>query len=109
MVIDLKSIMIDNFSRLYENYFALIVIASILGILIFVLRHDIEYHLDLTRRDKKKLIEKTLLFLSILGIATIGYLFIQGHFFILACIISIILIYPLYLLGFFDGIVEKWG
>lgn len=103
MTIDLKSIMIEQFTRMFENHLGLIAIIFAVAIVVFTFRHYIAFYFDLTKREENKLTEKTML----IPIATAGYLYAKQHFFLLSMELSFILIYILYLVGIFDMLVEK--
>jgi len=107
MVIDLKSIMTEQFTRTFENHLGLIAIVFAVAIVAFTFRHTIAYDLQLTKRERNKFSEKTLLIPLFIMMATLGYLYIKEDFFLFYIIISFILTYFLYLLGVFDMIVEK--
>ena len=107
MVIDIKSIMIDNLTKMFESNLGLIAIIFVVAIVVYIFRHNIAYDFDLTRREKNKLTEKTILIPLGITAATIGYLFIKEQYFLLSVVLSVILTYFLYLVGIVDMIVEK--
>lgn len=107
MTIDLKSILIEQFTLMFENHFGLIAIVFAVAIVAFTFRYTIAYDLQFTKRERKKFIEKIILVPLFIVIATVGYLYIKQDFFLLSLIISVILTYFLYLLGILDMIVEK--
>ncbi len=102
-MVDIQSIMFKAFAEQFSNHVGFIAIVFIIAIVIFVFR----YEFGLSTRGRRKLTEKVLLFLSAISIATIGYLIIEGYTFILFCLLYFILTYFLYMVGFFDSIVEK--
>lgn len=106
-MIDIQTIMFKAFTEQYINNIGLIAIAFLVAGAIFVFRYEISYAFDLSGRERRKLTEKILLFLSAISIATVGYLIIEGHTFVLFCLLYFILTYFLYMVGFFDSIVEK--
>lgn len=108
MTIDLKSIMIEQFTRMFENHFGLIAIIFAVAIVGFTFRHYIAFYLDLSKREENKLIEKTILIPIVILVATAGYLYAKEYFFLLSIGLSFILTYFLYLTGIFDMLVEKW-
>jgi len=108
MVLDIKSIFIDAFTKIFESNLGLIAIVFVVAIVAYIFRHEISYDLDLTRREKNKLTEKTLLIPLVIGGATIAYLYIKEYFFLLSVVISFILTYFLYWIGFLDMVIEKW-
>ncbi len=107
MVIDIKPILIDQFTKLYENIIWLIPIVLGLALYFFFFRHDVSEELMLTRREKNRLTEKSLLAIILVTGASIAYLYIKGHYFLLAIIASAVLTYFLYLVEVIDMIVEK--
>ncbi len=107
MILDVKSIIIEQFTHMFENYIGLIVIVFAVAIVAFTFRHTIAYDFDLTRREKNKFTEKTLLIPIVITVATVGYLYIKEQYFLLSLAISVILTYFLYLIGILDMIVEK--
>jgi len=108
MTIDLKSILIEQFTRMFENHLGLIAIVFVVAIVAFIFRHTIAYDLQLTKRERNKFTEKTILIPIVMLIATAGYLYTKQHFFLLSIELSFILTYFLYLTGIFDMLVEKW-
>ncbi len=106
-MIDIQSILFKAFVEQYTNHIGLIAIAFMVGVVIFIFRHGISYEFDLTYKERRKLTENVLLFLSVICISTVGYLIIEGHIFILFGLLYFISIYFLYMVGFFDSIVEK--
>ncbi len=107
MTIDLKSIMIEQFTRMFENHLGLIAIIFAVAIVAFTFRHYIAFYLDLTKREENKLTIITLIPLLFIVIATIVYLNIKHHYFLLSIGLSVILTYFLYMFGILDMIVEK--
>ena len=107
MTIDLKSIFIEQFTRMFESHLGLIVIVFAIAIIAFVYRHYIAFYLDLSKREDNKLTEIILVPLLFIAIATIGYLYIKQDLLLLSIAISVILTYFLYMVGIFDMIVEK--
>jgi len=107
MAIDLKSIMIEQFTGMFENHLGLIAIVFAVAIVAFIFRHDLAYDFDLTRREKNKFTEKTILIPLAITVATIGYLFVKEQYFLLSIIFSVMLTYFLYLFGIVDMIFEK--
>jgi hypothetical protein len=80
----------------------------IVALYFFYFRYEVAYDLELTKRERNKLTEKSLLAIIIISGATIAYLYIKEYFFLLSVALSVILTYFLYLTGFFDMLVEKW-
>jgi len=107
MTIDFKSILIEQFTRMFENHLGLIAIVFAVAIVAFIFRHTIAYDLQLTKRERNKFTEKTILIPLLIVIATAGYLYIKQDFFLLSIVISVILTYFLYFVGILDMIVEK--
>ena len=107
MSLDIHQILIDAFTNLFENIFWLLPIAFNVALYLFSFRDEVSYDLSLSKRERNKLTEKSLLAIIIIATATIAYLYIKGHFFILFIGLCVILTYFLYLVGFFDMIVEK--
>jgi len=107
MIIDLGFILIEQFTRMFKNQLGLIAIVFAVAIVAFTFRHTIAYDLQLTKRERNKFTEKTILFPLLIAIAMAGYLYIKQDFFLLSIITSVILIDFLYLVGIVDMIVEK--
>lgn len=107
MTIDLKSILIEQFTRMFENHLGLIAIVFVVAIVAFTFRHYIAFYLDLSKREDNKLTEIILVPLLFIAIATIGYLYIKQEYFLLSIGLSIIFTYFLYVVGILDMIVEK--
>ena len=107
MTIDLTSILIEQFTRTFENHLGLIAIVFAVAIVAFIFRHTIAYDLQLTKRERNKFTEKIILVPLFIVIATAGYLYIKQDYFLLSIIISVILTYFLYFLGILGMIVEK--
>lgn len=107
-MLDVKSIFIDTFIKLIETYIGFIVVFFAVSILIFMFKDELQNHFELTWREKNKLSAKALFSSLTLGTLIIAYLFINQYFFALALIISVILTYIFYLLGFFDRVIEKF-
>ena len=107
MAIDLTSRVIEQATRVFENHSGLILIVFAAAILAFIFRRYIAFYLDLSQREENILAEKALFIAIAILIATTGYLYIKQNFFLLSLIISVILTYFLYLLGFFDMLIEK--
>jgi len=107
MTIDLTSILIEQFTHTLENHLSLMAIVFVVAIISFIFRHTIAYDLQLTKRERNTFIEKTILILLFIVIATVGYLYIKQDFFLLSLIICVILTHFLYLIGIFDMLVEK--
>ncbi len=107
MTIDLKSILIEQFTRMFENHLGLIAIIFVVAIVAFTFRHYIAFYLDLTKREENKLTEKTILIPIVILMVTAGYFYTKQHFFLLSIELSFILTYFLYLTGIFDMLVEK--
>jgi len=108
MTLDMKSIMIDTFTKMFEGNLGLVAIIFVVAIVAFIFRHDIAYDFDLTRREKNKFTEKTILIPLGITVSTIGYLYIKEQYFLLSVVLSVIVTYFLYLFGILDMIVEKW-
>jgi len=107
MIIDLKSIMIEQFTRMFENHLGLIAIIFAVAIVAFIFRHTIAYDLHLTKRERNKLTEKTIFIPIVILISTAGYLYTKQHFFLLSIELSFILTYILYMVGILDMVAEK--
>jgi len=107
MVLDIKSIFIDAFIKLFENVIWVVPIALIIAIYLFFFRNEVAYDWELTRREKNKLTEKSFLGIVILISATIAYLYIKEYYFLLVIVLSFILTYFLYSVGIIDMIAEK--
>lgn len=107
MVLDIKPILIDQFTKLFENFMWLIPIVLGVALYFFFFRHEVSEELMLTRREKNRLTEKSFLAIIMLAAATIAYLYFKGHYFLLSIIVSVVLTYFLYLAGVIDMIVEK--
>ena len=107
MTIDLKSIMIEQFTGMFENHLGLIAIIFVVAIVAFTFRHAIAYNLDLTKREHNKFSEKTLLISILIVIGTMSYFYIKQQYFMLSLGISVILTYFLYLIGILDMLAER--
>lgn len=107
MNIDIKSILLDALTKMFESNLWLIVIIFVVAIATYLFRHDIAYDFDLTRREKNKLTEKSLYFAVIIGTISIFYLYAKEYYFLLSISISFILTYFLHQIGFLDMVVEK--
>ena len=97
MTIDLKSILIEQLTLMFENHLGLIAIIFAVAIVAFIFRHTIAYDLQLTKRERNKFKENTILIPLFIVIAMAGYLYIKQDFFLLSLIISVTLTYFLYL------------
>lgn len=107
MALDIKQIFIDAFLHFFEHILWFLPIVFIIVLYLFFFRNEIAYDWELTNREKNKLSEKSLLGIIVITVATIAYLYIKEHIFLLAIVLSIILTYFLYLIGFVDMIYEK--
>ena len=106
-MIDIKSIFADTVVKLIESNIGFVVVFFVISLLLFFFRYEIGFDFDLTRREKNRLSEKSLLGIIFLGGAILFYLFMQEYFFLLASALSVILTYFLYLFGFLDKIINK--
>lgn len=107
MVLDIKSILIDQFTKLFENFMWLIPIILGVALYFFFFQHEVSEELMLTRLEKNRLIEKSLLAILLITCASVAYLYIKGHYFLLAIIASAVLTYFLYMIGLIDMVVNK--
>lgn len=107
MILDIKSIFFDSYTKIFEGNFDLIALIFALAVAVFVLRYDIGYHLNLTQKGENKLAEKSLLTMLIIGASTAFYFYVKEYYFLLLIIPSFILTYFLYQIGFFDIVIEK--
>ena len=107
MVLDIKPILIDQFTKLYENIIWLIPIVLGVALYFFFFRHEVAEELVLTRRERYRLTERSLLAIILVTGATIAYLYFKGHYFLLAIIVSVVLTYFLYVVGIIDMIADK--
>lgn len=107
MVLDLKPILIEQFTKLFENFIWLIPVAFIIALSLFFFRHEIAEDFMLTRREKNRLSEKSLLVIILIAGATIVYLYIKEHYVLLGLALSFIVTYVLYIVGIIDMIVDK--
>ena len=98
MAIDLKSIMIEQFTGMFENHLGLIAIVFAVAIGAFTFRHAIAYNLDLTRREHNKFSEKTLFISILIVIGTMSYLYIKEQYFML--FVNLINLYLVYVEDF---------
>jgi len=101
-MIDIKSILADTVIKSIESNIGIVVVFFLISSLLFFFRYEIGFDFDLTRREKNRLSEKSLLGIVFLGGAILVYLFVKEYFFLLAFALSFILTYFLYLLGFID-------
>ena len=102
MIIDIKQIFIDAFTNLFENVLWLVPIAFIVALYLFYFRYEVAYDLELTKRERNKLTEKSFLTIIIIIGSTIAYLYIKEYFFLLSVVLFFILTYFLYLTGVLD-------
>ena len=107
MVLDLKPILIEQFTKLFENFIWLIPVAFAIAIYLFFLRHEIAEEFMLTHRKKNKLFKKSLMAIILITGVTIAYLYIKEYYFLLVLVIIIVVTYFLYLIGIIDMIVDK--
>ena len=107
MVLDIKSILIDQFTKLYENVIWLLPAIFVVALYLFLFRYEIAEYFILTHREKNKLTEKSLLAIILVTGVTIAYLYFKGHYFLLTIIASAVLTYFMYLSGVIDMIMEK--
>jgi len=107
MALDINQIFIDAFTKLFENVLFLIPIAFLVAIYLFFFRYEVAYDLELTKRERNKLMEKSLLAIIVIVGTTIAYLYIKEYFFLLSMALSFILIYFLYLVGILDMLAES--
>ena len=107
MIIDFKSIFTKQYTHIFEHHLGLIAIVFVVAIIAFTFRYTIAYNLQLTKRERNKFTENTIIIPLFILIATAWYLYIKQDFFILSIILSVILTYFLYLVGILDMIVEK--
>ena len=91
MVLDIKSIFIDAFIKLFDNIIWFVPIIIIIAMYMFFFRSEIAYNWDLTKREKNKLTEKSFLAIVIFTSATIAYLYIKEYFFLLSVALTFIL------------------
>ena len=106
-MIDIKSIFADTVVNLIESNIGFVVVFFVISLLLFFFRYEIGFDFDLTRRERNRLSEKSLLGIIFLGGAILFYLFMQEYFFLLASALSVILTYFSYLFGFLDKIINK--
>jgi len=106
-MIDIKSIFADTVVNLIESNIGFVVVFFVISLLLFFFRYEIGFDFDLTRREKNRLSEKSLLGIIFLGGAILFYLFMKEYFFLLASALSVILTYFSYLFGFLDKIINK--
>ena len=107
MVIDVKAIFIEQFTKLFENFIWLLPVLFVFALYLFFFRHDISKDFMLTRREKNKLTEKSFLAIILILGATVAYLYIKGYYFLLAIVASAIVIYILYLVGIINMVLQK--
>jgi len=107
MVLDIKPILIDQFTKLFEDFLWLIPIVLGVALCFFFFRHEVSEELMLNRWEKNRLTEKSLLTIIMIAGATIAYFYLKGYYFLLSIIVSVVLIYFLYLVEVIDLIVEK--
>ena len=107
MNIDLNTILIKQFTSMFENHLGLIAIIFAVAIGAFTFRHYVAFYLDLNKREHNKFSEKTLLVSILIVIATMSYLYIKQQYFLLSLGISVILTYFLYLTGVLDMLAER--
>ena len=106
-MIDIKSIFADTVVNIIESNIGFVVVFFVISLLLFFFRYEIGFDFDLTRRERNRLSEKSLLGIIFLGGAILFYLFMKEYFFLLASALSVILTYFSYLFGFLDKIINK--
>ena len=106
MNIDIKQIFVDTFMSIFENVIWLVPIVLILALYLFFFRYEISYNLDLTKRERNKLTEKSFLAIFIIIGATVAYLYIKEYFLLLSVALSFVIIYILYLIGIINLIAK---
>ncbi len=108
MNIDIKTIMFNALTQMFESNLYIMAIVFVVSIASFIFRYEIGSLFNLSQKEINKLAEKTLFISTIIGIATIFYLYAKEYYFLLSISISVILTYFLYQIGFLDMVIEKW-
>jgi hypothetical protein len=108
MIIDIKSIFIEQFTSMFEHVIWIVPVIFAVTLYAFVFRREVAYDLNLARREENRLGEKSLLIAIVILMATVAYLYIKEHFFLLSAILSVILTYFLYTFGVIDMIIAWW-
>ncbi len=107
MNIDLKSILVEQFSNIFEHIIWAVPLVLVVAVYIFRYKDEIAYDFALTHRERNRLGEKSLMVIIVTIAAVVAYLYIKEHFFLLAIVLSGIVTYILHLLGILDMIVDK--
>ena len=107
MVPDFGAIIIDHFTKIFENNFWLIAFIPVLAIGVYILRHDIAFELNLSNRAENKLAKKIFLAIILPILLTLIYLYVKEFYFVLSLILSILVVYFLYLIGLIDTCINK--
>ncbi len=107
MVPDFGAIIINYFTKIFENNIWIIALVLILAIGVYILRHDIVFEFNLSKRAKNKLAGNTFLAIIVPILATLFYLYVKEFYFVLSLILSIFVVYSLYWIGLIDMIIYK--
>lgn len=107
MVPDFGAIIINHFTKIFENNIWIIALILVLAIIVYILRHDIAFEFNLRKRTKNKLTENTFLAVVVPIIVTLIYLYVKEFYFVLSLILSIFVVYFLYWIGLIDMIIYK--
>lgn len=107
MAPDFGAIIINYFTKVLENNIWIIPLMLILAIGVYILRHDIAFEFDLSKRAKNKLTEKAFLVIIVSILLILFYLYVKEFYFVLSLVLSIFIVYFLYWIGLLDMIIYK--
>lgn len=107
MIPDIRAIIINYFTKIFENNIWLIALILVLAIGVYILRHDIAFEFNLSKRAENKLAEKVFLAVIVPILATLIYLYVKEFYFVLFLILSILVVYFLYWIGLIDVCINK--
>lgn len=107
MAPDFGAIIINHFTKIFENNIWIIVLILVLATIVYILRHDIAFEFNLSKRTKNKLAGNTFLAIILSIVAILFYLYVKEFYFVLSMILSIFVTYFLYWIGLIDTFVNK--
>ncbi|MDD2384622.1 MAG: hypothetical protein PHN18_10570 [Sulfurospirillaceae bacterium] len=107
MVPDFGAIIINHFTKIFENNIWLITFILVLAIGVSILRHDIAFEFNLREKTKNKLTENAFLAVILPILATLIYLYVKEFYFVLSLVLSIFVVYFLYWIGLIDRFINK--
>ena len=108
MVPDFGAIIINHFTKIFENNIWLIALILMLATIVYILRHNIAFEFNLSKRTENKLAGNTFLAIILPIVTILFYLYVQEFYFVLSLILSIFVVYFLYWIGLIDMIIFKF-